>query len=74
LTIAAEYQQPAGPDLTAAVILRQRIAELLSAVFREPGDIGFQLDRNLALEIARRAIILCQSSTQKKPGHRGRAF
>jgi hypothetical protein len=34
----------------------------------------FQLDRNVAVEVARRAIIFSKIRNKKKPGRSGRAF
>jgi hypothetical protein len=57
-----------------AVILRQLIAELLSAVFGKPGGYGLQLDRHVAAEAARRTLIPKKSTTKKSPADIGRAF
>jgi hypothetical protein len=53
------------PTSSVLAILRERIAEFLSAIFRKPGDISLQLDRNVAVEVARRA--LSNSQTRKSP-------
>jgi len=64
------------PDPTSSVlaILREQIAEFLSAIFRKPGDISLQLDRNGAVEVARRATIALKFTNKKKPGCNSRAF
>ena len=61
-------------DLRRAAILRQRHRQVLHCHLGEPDHVGLQLDRNLAVETARRAIIPRKIRTRKKPGHDGRAF